>query len=89
MTEDNANFMEAIAELCEEKGLDTEIVITTVEAALAAAYRKDYGKPRQVIRAKLNPKTGEAEMSQVTTVVDDEEFENPEAEISLTDAKKT
>jgi len=80
--------MQAIEELCEEKGLDKEIVISTVEAALAAAYRKDYGKPRQAIRAKMDPKTGEAEMSQVTTVVDDEEFENPEAEISLTDAKK-
>ncbi|MEI6144686.1 MAG: transcription termination factor NusA, partial [Candidatus Berkelbacteria bacterium] len=88
MTGDNVNFMEAIQGLCEEKGLDTETVISTVEAALAAAYRKDYGKPRQVIRAKMDPKTGEAEMFQVTTVVDDEELENPEAEISLTDAKK-
>ncbi|MEI8060875.1 MAG: transcription termination factor NusA [Candidatus Berkelbacteria bacterium] len=88
MTGDNVNFMEAIQELCEEKGLDIETVISTVEAALAAAYRKDYGKPRQVIRAKMDPKTGEAEMFQVTTVVDDEELENPEAEISLTDAKK-
>ncbi|MCX6810913.1 MAG: transcription termination factor NusA [Candidatus Berkelbacteria bacterium] len=88
MTEENVNFIEAIEELCEEKGLDKEIVISTVEAALAAAYRKDYGKPRQVIRAKMDPKTGEAEMSLVTTVVEDEELENPEAEISITDAKK-
>lgn len=88
MTEDNANFMQAIEELCEEKGLDKETVISTVEAALAAAYRKDYGKPRQVIRATMDPKTGEAEMFQVTTVVEDEELENPEAEIALSDAKK-
>lgn len=88
MNEEKANFIQAIEELCEEKGLDKDTVISTVEAALAAAYRKDYGKPRQVIRAKLDPETGEAEMFKVTTIVDDEEFENSEAEIALTDAKK-
>jgi N utilization substance protein A len=82
----DVNFMQAIEELCEEKGLDKDTVISTVEAALAAAYRKDYGKPKQVIRAKLDPNTGEAEMFKVTQVV--EEVENPEAEISLDDAKK-
>lgn len=84
----DVNFMQAIEELCEEKGLDKETVISTVEAALAAAYRKDYGKPKQVIRAKMDSKTGEAEMFKVTTVVLDEEFENDEAEISLSDAQK-
>ncbi len=88
MNEEKANFIQAIEELCEEKGLDKETVISTVEAALAAAYRKDYGKPRQVIRAKLDIATGEAEMFKVMTVVDGEEFENPEAEIALSDAKK-
>lgn len=78
--------MLAIEELCDEKGLDKETVISTIEAALAAAYRKDYGKPHQIIRAKLDPKTGSAEMFKVTTVV--EEVENSEAEISLEDAKK-
>jgi len=89
MNEDKANFIQAIEELCEEKGLDKEIVISTVEAALAAAYRKDYGRPKQVIRAKLDPGTGEAEMSKITTVVADEELENPEAEIALSEAKKS
>jgi len=88
MTQDSVNFIDAIDELCDEKGLNKETVISTVEAALAAAYRKDYGKPHQVIRAKMDPKTGDAEMFKVTTVIDDEEFENPEAEITLTDAKK-
>ena len=84
----DAEFMQAIEELCEEKGIDKDTVISTVEAALAAAYRKDYGKPKQVIRAKMDPKTGEADMYKVTTVVEDEELENEEAEISLTEAQK-
>ena len=41
-----------------------------------------------MIRAKLDIATGEAEMFKVMTVVDGEEFENPEAEIALSDAKK-
>ena len=86
MAEKMEGFMQAIEELCEEKGLDKETVLETVEAALAAAYRKDYGKARQVIRAKLDPVTGDADMFKVTEVV--EEVENPEAEISLEDAKK-
>lgn len=84
----DVNFMQAIEELCEEKGLDKDTVISTVEAALAAAYRKDYGKPRQVIRAKMDSKTGQTDMFKVTTVVEDEELENPEAEIALSDAQK-
>ncbi|MDD3498718.1 MAG: NusA N-terminal domain-containing protein, partial [Candidatus Moranbacteria bacterium] len=86
MAEKMEGFMQAIEELCEEKGLNKETVLETVEAALAAAYRKDYGKARQVIRAKLDPVTGDADMFKVTEVV--EEVENPEAEISLEDAKK-
>jgi transcription termination/antitermination protein NusA len=86
MVEKIEGFMQAIEELCEEKGLDKEIVLETVEAALSAAYRKDYGKAKQVIRAKLDPVTGDADMFKVTEVV--EEVENSEAEILLKDAKK-
>lgn len=87
MMQERDTFIQAIEELCEDKGLNKEVIFETVEAALAAAYRKDYGKPKQVIRAKLDPKTGEAEMFKVTEVV--EEVENPEAEIDLAEAKKS
>ena len=82
-------FMAAIDDLCEEKGLDKTIVLETVEAALAAAYRKDYGKPRQVIRAKLNPETGQAEMFRVYDVIEDpEEIKEHEHELTLDEAKE-
>lgn len=81
-------FMAAIEDLCEEKGLDKNIVIETVEAALAAAYRKDYGKPKQVIRAKLNPDTGQAEMFRVYEVFEtEEEIKEHEHELTLAEAK--
>ena len=82
-------FVAAIDELCEEKGLKKEAIFEAVEAALAAAYRKDYGKPKQVIRAKLNPKNGEADMFRVYSVVEtEEEVEENERELTLSDARK-
>jgi len=89
MTKSINPFASAIDELCEEKGLKKEAIFEAVEAALAAAYRKDYGKPKQLIRAKLNPATGEAEMFRVYTVVEGEEdLEEKERELTLSDARK-
>ena len=82
-------FMGAIEELCEEKGLDKDVVFETVEAALAAAYRKDYGKPKQIIRAKLDPATGQADMFRVYEVVEsEEEVKEKEQELTLDQAQK-
>lgn len=82
-------FMDAISELCDEKGLDKETVISAVEAALAAAYRKDYGRPKQIIRANLNQSNGFADMFRVYKVVsDEEELKEPEQEMILSEAKK-
>ncbi|MCX6808744.1 MAG: transcription termination factor NusA [Candidatus Berkelbacteria bacterium] len=82
-------FMTAIEDLCEEKGLDINVVIETVEAALAAAYRKDFGKPKQIIRAKLNPENGKAEMFRVYDVIEDpEEIKEHEQELTLDEAKE-
>lgn len=79
-------FMAAINQICDEKGLSPETVLETVEIALAAAYRKDYGHPDQVIKVKLNPENEEMKVFQVFEVVD--KVENDKREISLKDAKK-
>jgi len=82
-------FMLAIDDICEEKGLDKAIILETVEAALAAAYRKDYGKSRQIIRTKLNPETGQAEMFRIYDVIEDpEEIKEHEHELTLDEAKE-
>ncbi len=71
----------AIAQIAEEKGLAREKIIESIETALAAAYKKEYGEKSQVIKAKLDVKTGKMEFWQVKTVVDqgmlytDEELE--------------
>lgn len=81
-------FIAAINQIADEKGLDTAIILETVEAALAAAYRKDYGNPHQVIRAELNPETMEMKMFQVFTVVEDELLEDEHSQKNLADARK-
>ena len=61
----------AMKQICEEKGISYESVLETVEMALAAAYRKDYGDKTQNIRVHFNPDTGGIEAFDVKEVVED------------------
>lgn len=64
--------LKATLELLEtEKNIPREKVIEAIEFALAAAFKKDYGKKGQVIRCTFNQETGEMDFVQVKTVVDD------------------
>ena len=67
---DIKNFTSAIAQIAEEKGISPEKVMETIEMAIAAAYKKDYGKKGQVVRAKLDPVSGEVKFWQIKQVVD-------------------
>ncbi len=68
---DIKNFISAINQIAEEKGISYDKAIEAVEVAIAAAYKKDYGKKGQIIKAKLNSETGYVEFWQVKLVVDD------------------
>lgn len=81
-------FMAAINQIADEKGLPRETVIEAVEAAIAAAYRKDYADPENVIRAHFNEETEQWDIEQVHTIVADEEFENDKYQIALSEAQK-
>ncbi|HRY62783.1 MAG TPA: transcription termination factor NusA [Candidatus Paceibacterota bacterium] len=61
----------ALSQLEEEKGIPRDKVIEAIEMALAAAYKKDYGKKNQIIRAKFDLDSGATEFVQVKTVVDE------------------
>lgn len=60
-----------LSQLEEERGIPRDKVIEAIEMALATAYRKEYGKRGQIIRASFDLQTGAVEMSQVKIVVDD------------------
>ena len=68
---DIKQFSLAIRQIAEEKGIPEEKIIETIEAAIAAAYKKDYGQKGQIIRAKLDTESGKLELTQVHYVVED------------------
>jgi N utilization substance protein A len=90
-TEDDAQsgrlgqFGSAIAQICEEKGISKEKVVEAIESALAAAYKKDYGRRGQHIRAEFNEVTGGADFYLVKEVVDETTRVFEEEEIEQTD----
>jgi len=73
----------AIKQICEEKKLDFEAVVSTIELALAAAYRKDFGQKNQNIKVKFNPETAHSKIYDVKTVVED----LPEEELAALEAE--
>jgi len=68
---DIKSFQRALAQIAEERGISAEKVIETIEAAIATAYKKDYGQKGQKIKAKFNPISGDVKFWQVKLVVDE------------------
>ncbi|MFV0368415.1 MAG: transcription termination factor NusA [Hyphomicrobiaceae bacterium] len=67
-----------------EKSIDRMIVLQAMEDAIQKAAKSRYGSEND-IRCEIDPKTGEAKLSRVLSVV--EEVENDSIEISLGDAQ--
>ena len=67
---DIKQFMSAIKQIAEEKGIPETSVSETIEAAIAAAYKRDYGKKGQIVRTKMDVETGKLDMTQIHYVVE-------------------
>lgn len=72
-----------LAQLEEERGIPREKIIEAIELALATAYKKEYGKKGQIVRAKFDMNSGKAEMFQVKIVVDESTVVMNEDELPL------
>lgn len=81
----NADFVKAVAQLGEEKGISPEILYSAVEEALITAYKRNYGNGQNV-RVTLDKESGEIHVYARKQVV--AEVENTAQEISLEDAMK-
>lgn len=80
-----SEITKSIQIICNEKGLEYTTVLEAVEAALAAAYRKDFGNRQQNIKVKFDPETGDMAAWDVKVVVDDidaTELEKAQEELS-------
>ncbi len=79
-----SEFIIAIKQLSTEKGLPQETVIEAVEQALASAYKKELDTDAPVL-VRIDQATGAIQAYIQKLVVD--EVENPDTEISLTEAR--
>ena len=76
----------AVRTIAEEKNLPEETILSVIEQAIAAAWRRDNGERDQDVRAELNINDGTANVYVAREVV--EEVGSDAVEISLEDAKK-
>ena len=63
-------FHKALKELCQEKGIQEEVIYEALEPALTAAYKKQYKLPN--IKVKIDDQTGTFEAYSYKTVVPDD-----------------
>ncbi|MFI5206258.1 MAG: NusA N-terminal domain-containing protein, partial [Candidatus Paceibacterales bacterium] len=68
---DIKTFNSALEQLEKERKIPKEKILEAIEQAMAAAYKKDYGKKGQIVRAKFDPETGKTDFFQVKIVVDE------------------
>lgn len=71
---------QAIEEICAEKNIPYDSVIETIEAALAVAYRKDFGEPNENVLVEFNVDDGTSKVFDIKTVIEDALYEEFQAE---------
>jgi N utilization substance protein A len=83
----NEEFIEALKEIVKEKGISEDMLFTTIEDALVAAYKKNYTTgSTQNVKVTLNRENGEIHVYSQRGVV--EAPINDIEEISIEDAKE-
>ena len=85
----NEEFVGALKELIKEKGISEELLFTTIQDAMVAAYKKNYANVNtnaQNVKVNLDRETGEIHVYAQKTVVD--EVYDEVTEISLEEAKE-
>jgi transcription termination/antitermination protein NusA len=81
-----SQFLAAINQLCDEKGIPKDKIMDTISAAIRAAYRKDYGNREQNIEVELGEGAETATVFVVKDVV--KKVEEKETQMTVAEAKK-
>ena len=74
-----------LEQVAKEKGIDRKILVETIEAAILKAAQSVFGPTRE-LEARFNEDSGQVDLFQYMTVVED--VAEPEREISLADVEK-
>jgi len=81
-----SDFLLAFNQICNERGLSSEVVLEALEMALVSAYRRDTGSnTNQNVTAQVDLETGKACIFIEKQVV--EQVTDPDLEIALADAR--
>ena len=83
----NEELLKALEELCAEKGIDKDTILEALEAALIAAYKRNFNSAQNV-DVQMDRETGAIHVYTQKTVVAEEDYVDPQEEILLEDAKK-
>jgi N utilization substance protein A len=81
----NQELIEALQVLEKERGVDFDILVEAIEAALISAYKKNFGT-LQNVRVAFDRETGDIKVYSRKTIV--EEVTDSRTEIALGDARK-
>ncbi|MFH1758958.1 MAG: transcription termination factor NusA [Patescibacteria group bacterium] len=73
----------AVRQIAEEKNIEADQVLAAIEDAIAAAYKKEYEKRGEIIKAKFDAKSGDVKFWQVKTIVDETTVDIVEPEEEL------
>lgn len=85
----NMEFIDALEDIIEEKGISKELLFSTIEDAMVAAYKKNYANQytnAQNVKVRINKENGEVKVFAQKVVVD--EIFDDVTEISLEEAKE-
>lgn len=80
----NSEFIQALRDLEREKGINADVLLESIEAALISAYKKNFGS-LQNVRVDIQRDTGEIKVLAQRQVV--EEVTDPRQEIALAEAR--
>ena len=69
-----SDIRKIVGQLAEEKGIPERKILETIEDAFASAYRKDYGKKSQKIKAKFDLKKGDLSFWQIKQVITEDQM---------------
>lgn len=83
----NAEFIAALEQIEREKGVSKEILFEALESALLNAYKKNFGTSHNV-RVEMDKENGDVKVLAGRTVVDKEDDEIYDGEISLKEARE-
>ncbi len=86
MSKEMLLMVEAISN---EKGVERELIFQALEAAIASATKKKSGNLTHKVRVKIDRMSGDYETFRYWDIVADEDYENPDGDITIEDAVET